>query len=175
MMRVLMVGAALAAMTAPAIAKDKPAAPSPLVAALGNCQKLSDSGARLACYDQAVPALVGAANSGDIRVVDRESVRQARRSLFGFSVPSFAFLGGGDDKDDAATKRLDSTIVNFSSIGNGFYRFTIADQNAVWESTESAMTRDAKFGEPVTITRSGIGGFWAKIANRRELRVKRIR
>lgn len=172
MLRIVIVGAALAAFAAPAMSKERAIAPSPLVTELGKCQMISDSATRLACYDRAVPALVGAANKGDIRVVDRESVRQASRSLFGFSVPSFAFLGG-NDKDPAA-RRMDSTITHFISIGNGFYRFTIAEQGAVWESTESAMMSDAKFGDPVTITRSGLGGFWAKIGKRREIRVKRI-
>ena len=60
-------------------------------------------------------------------------------------------------------------------LGNGFYRFTIADEKAVWESTEAAHIRDAKAGEPVSILRSAIGSYWAKIGNRRDLRVRRIR
>ena len=174
MVRVVGYGLALAVCAAPAIAKERALPSSPLVAALGNCQKLADGAARLACYDKAVPALVAASNSGDIRVVDRESVRKARRSLFGFALPSIPFFNSSSDKD-AVPSKLDSTILNFSSIGNGFYRFTIADERAVWESTEAAMIRDAKSGEAVTISRSGIGSYWAKIGNRRELRVRRIR
>jgi hypothetical protein len=174
MLRVGTLVAALTMCAAPAMAKERPIPASPLVAALGKCQRVADSAARLACYDKAVPALVGAADSGDIKVVDRESVRKARRSLFGFSLPSIPFFNSEDGKD-AAPSRLDSTILNFSSIGNGFYRFTIAADRAVWESTEAANTRDAKSGEPVIITRGAMGGFWAKIGNRRELRVRRIR
>ena len=37
------------------------------------------------------------------------------------------------------------------------------------------MIRDAKMGEPVTISRTRIGSYWAKIGNRRELRVRRVR
>jgi hypothetical protein len=173
MLRVGTLVAALAVCATPALAKERPIATSPLVTELGKCQKVADSSARLACYDKAVPAFVGASNSGDIKVVDRESVRKARRSLFGFSLPSIPFFNSGDDKD--APSKLDSTILNFSSIGNGFYRFTIADGGAVWESTEAANTRDAKSGEPVVITRGAMSGFWAKIGNRRELRVRRIR
>jgi len=175
MLRALTFVAVFATWTAPATAKERAIPPSPLVTALGNCARLSDSAARLACYDRSAPALVGAANSGEIRIVDRATVRKANRSLFGFSIPSISFLGGGDDKEEAAAKRLDSTITSFRSLGNGFYRFGIAQDGAVWESTESAMIRDARPGEAVVITRSGIGGFWAKIGNRREIRVKRIR
>ena len=175
MARILAVVAALAVSSTSASAKDRPVGPSPLVTALGNCQKLADSSARLTCYDKAAPALVNAANQGDIKVVDRETLRKAGRSLFGFSVPSFAFLGGNKADDQAIAKRLDSTITGFSDIGNGFYRFTIADGGAVWESTESEFVRDAKPGEPVTITHGAITSFWAKIGKRRELRVRRIR
>ena len=174
MVRALGVGVALAVCAAPAAAKERALPNSPLVAALANCQKIADGPARLACYDKAAAAIVTASNSGDIRVVDRESVRKARRSLFGFSLPSIPFFDSGDEKD-APPAKLDSTIVSFSSIGNGFYRFTIADEKAVWESTEAANVRDAKSGEPVTISRSKIGSYWAKIGNRRELRVRRIR
>ena len=175
MTRIMAVIAALALSSAPALAKDRPIAPSPLVTALGGCQKLSDSGARLACYDKAAPALVKAANQGDIKVVDRETLRKAGRSLFGFTVPNFAFLGGNKEDDQAIAKRLDSTITSFSDIGNGFYRFTIAEGGAVWESTESALLRDAKPGEPVIITHGAMGSFWAKIGKQRELHVRRIR
>lgn len=174
MSRFMMFVAVLAVCAAPAIAKDRTLPSSPLVTALGNCQKVADSAARLACYDRTVPALVGAANSGDIKVVDRESVRKARRSLFGFALPSIPFFNSNDEKDKAPSK-IESTVLNFSALGNGFYRFAIADDRAVWESTEAANIRDAKSGEPVTITRTAIGSFWAKIGNRRELRVRRIR
>jgi hypothetical protein len=174
MLRVGTLVAALAVCATPAMAKDRAIARSPLVTALGNCQKVADSAARLACYDKAVPALVSAENSGDIKVVDRESVRKARRSLFGFALPSIPFFNSNDEKD-AAPPKLESTVINFSSIGNGFYRFTIADDRAVWESTEAAEIGDPKSGEPVTITRTAIGSFWAKIGKRRELRVRRIR
>jgi hypothetical protein len=174
MRRVLALVAALAASSAPALGKDRPIAPSPLVTALANCQKLADSAARLACYDKTVPALVGAEKRGDIKVVDRESVRKARRSLFGFALPSIPFFDSGDGKDAAPTK-LESTILNFSSIGNGFYRFTIADGRAVWESTEAAIFGDPKTGDPVTITRGALGSYWAKIGKRREFRVRRLR
>lgn len=175
MLRVAILLVSIAFGAAPAVAKEKAAPTSPLVTALGTCQRVADGPARLACYDRAAPALVGAANSGDIRIVDRESVQKARRSLFGFSVPSFAFLGASSSKEEETAKRLDSTITTFRSTGNGFYRFAIAEDGAVWESTESASIRDAKPGEPVTISRSGLGGFWAKIGNRREIRVRRIR
>jgi hypothetical protein len=174
MVRAIGVGLALALCAAPATAKERALPNSPLVAALANCQKIADGAARLACYDKAAPAIVAASNSGDIRVVDRESVRKARRSLFGFSLPSIPFFDNGTDRD-APPSKLDSTIVSFSSIGNGFYRFTIAAEGAVWESTEGGYVRDAKAGEPVTISRSKIGSYWAKIGNRRELRVRRIR
>ena len=163
----------MAAMAAPATAQKPPLPSSPMMTALANCQKLTDSAARLACYDKAGPALVGAAQAGDLRVVDRESVRRARRSLFGFALPSLDVFGK-DGKDDAPA-RLESTITSAAPIGNGFYRFAIADGGAVWESTEATQLRDPKRGEPIVITRGALGSFWAKIGKQREIRVRRIR
>jgi hypothetical protein len=174
MLRILVLGAVFAMWAAPSTAKERAITPSPMVTALANCAKVRDNAARLACYDRAAPALVGAAASGDIRVVDRESVRKARRSLFGFALPSLPFFDSGDDKD-AAPAKLESTIVSFRSIGNEFYRFSIADGGAVWETTEGATLRDAKSGEKVIITRGMMGSYFAKIANQREVRVRRIR
>ena len=68
------------------------------VARLLACKDLADSAVRLACYDRETAAVGDAISRRDLVVVDRESVKTARRSLFGFSIPS---LGGilGNDRD----------------------------------------------------------------------------
>ena len=68
--------------TAPAAAKAPPPQ-SPLVTALDRCRTIPDPTQRLACFDSAAGTLVAAARSGQVSVVDRGELRQARRSLFG--------------------------------------------------------------------------------------------
>ncbi|MFM6853543.1 MAG: hypothetical protein ACKOUM_05620 [Sphingopyxis sp.] len=70
--------------TPAAMAQD---APAPRVAVLQHvfdCRTVADNAARLACFDQQVAALETAEGSRDIRIMDREQVRAARRGLFGF-------------------------------------------------------------------------------------------
>lgn len=165
---------AVALAVAPASAKDRPLPPSPLLKGLRDCQAVRDGAARLACYDKAGGAMIRAADGGDVAIVDRESLNSARRSLFGFALPSLPFLNGGSAKQPTMT-RLESTVTSFRSLGNGFYRIGIADSNAVWESTEAANLGDANPGEQIVISRGAIGSYFAKIGKQREVRVRRVR
>ncbi len=156
----------------PASAKS-PSKGDPLVTAVGSCRQVTDSAARLACYDKAASALASAVEEGAIAVVSREDANRTRRSLFGFSVPSFPFFK--DRGEQAEIKNLNSTVASARSIGNGRYRVTLADGNAVWETTESSLAmRDPRPGQAVQITRGAIGSYWMKIANGREVRARRV-
>jgi hypothetical protein len=157
-----------------AAAKDRPLPPSPLVQALKECQKLRDDAGRLACYDRSAGAMITAADTGDFTVVDRESVNKARRSLFGFALPSLPFLSRNSGKEITAS-RLETKITSFRDIGNGFFRFGIAEGGAVWETTEGSLLSDAKPGDKIVISRGAIGSYFAKIGSQREVRVRRLR
>jgi hypothetical protein len=113
-------------------------------------------------------------DSGNFTVIDRESVNKARRSLFGFALPSLPFLSGNSSKEITAAK-LDTKLTSFRDIGNGFYRLGIQDGGAVWETTEGANLRDPNPGEMIVISRGAIGSYFAKIGNQREVRVRRVR
>ena len=86
-------------MTAPAAAAPKkvPDGPPPAaVTELLNCRNITDSAARLACYDKSAATIGEAVAKKDLVVMDRESVKKTKRGLFGFSdriadhVPEFA-------------------------------------------------------------------------------------
>ena len=162
-------------LAAPASAQVKPASTSPLVRSIQGCQGLQDDAARLACFDKAAAALVGAATTGEVAIVDREQVRTVRRSLFGFSLPDFPFFKGGDDKKEEEPKELITTLAAFNSIGNNRYRFMIADGNAVWETTESADIYDPDRGDKVTIKRGMLSSYFVQIEGQPWVRARRIR
>src|SRR6059058_4668534 len=62
------------------------------------CRAVTDSAQRLACYDKATGAFAEAVSKKEVVVIDKVRATEAKRSLFGFSVPNFAGLfGGGDD------------------------------------------------------------------------------
>jgi len=171
---ILLLGAAAAA-AAPQSSKGEVAG-SDLVKAVQNCQSVTDNAARLACYDQAASALVNATNRGDVAIVDRNQVRQVRRSLFGFSLPRIALFSGSSKlrSADEEPKRLESTLASFYPIANGFFRFTLTEPQSTWESTEGSSVYDAKLGSKVTIERGSLGSYYAEIGGQQWVHVRRV-
>jgi hypothetical protein len=171
-MRGLLIVAALFA-AEPIAAKDK-AAPSPLVTAIDRCRQIADPTQRLACYDSAAGALVQAANTGAVAVVDQNEIRQARHSLFGFTLPKIPFFAG-DSTADEAQRQLDSTITSVRPLSNGYYRIVIADNNAVWETTESNISFDPpRPGQKISILRQPLGSYFLRINGQVGVRGRRV-
>jgi hypothetical protein len=163
------------AVATPVLAKDKEKpAPSPLVTAIDRCRQMTDAAQRLACYDSAASALVTAANKGTVAVVDQNEIRKARHSLFGFSLPKIPFFSG-DATADEVQRQLDSTITSVSALYNGYYRIVIADNRAVWETTESNVSFDApRAGQKITILRGPLGSYFLRINGQIGVRGRRI-
>ena len=158
---------------APAAAKDAPA-PSPLVTAIDRCRQITDPTQRLACYDSAANALVTAANSGAVAIVDQNEVRKVRHSLFGFSLPKIPFFSGDKTANEAQDK-LDSTITSVHQLNNGYWRIVIADNNAVWETTDSSISfDDPRPGQKITIVRGALGNYFLRINGQNGVRGRRV-
>ena len=106
-MRAIVSLAVIGLATSAAAAAKAPPTISPYVNALDQCRQIADSMQRLACYDRTAGALVTASRSGEINVVDRGQMREARRTLFGFSMPKLPFFSGdtsvGDTPDQIET------------------------------------------------------------------------
>lgn len=168
----LMIAAFVAA--SPAMAKEKPAPPSPLVSAIDRCRQVADPTQRLACYDSAAGALVQATNAGTVAVVDQNEIRKARHSLFGFTLPRIPFFSG-DSTADEAQRQLDSTITSVRALNNGYYRVVIADNGAVWETTDSSVSFDApRPGQKITIVRGPLGSYFLRINGQVGVRGRRV-
>lgn len=166
--------AVLAALLAagPVEAKTRPPQ-SPLVEALAKCRAQTDDIARLRCYDQAAGALTEAAAQGDVVVVDQQDLKQARKSLFGFSLPKLPFFGGDESASDQEAE-IAASIASAEGLGYGKWRITL-DNGAVWETTEvSSSVRDPRAGNPVLIKRGALGSYLMRIDGRRGLRAKRV-
>lgn len=178
LLRTLLPAAALTLLTTPSwAAAQGPASPPPLSAqALQQCRAITDGAARLACFDQAAQRLTTDLASGKVVIMEREQIRRARRSLFGFSVSDLPFFGGKDSNrpEDRAPRELVSTLVTFKPLANGRYRFSIADAKAVWETTESSALNDPRKGESVTIKRGALGSFFVQIGRQRWVRARRL-
>ena len=145
---------------------------SPLVKALEACRQIPDQAQRVACYDAASAALVSATTTGQVSVVDRNEVRRARRSLFGFSLPRLPWFSGDDSVNDP-DDRLDSTIKSVTLL-NGRYRIVLAD-NAVWETTENRLNWIApRAGQKITIIKGVLGNYFLQVDGQIGLRGRRL-
>ena len=161
--------------TSAAIAKDKPAPASPLVAAIDRCRQITDPTQRLACFDGAANALVKATASGDVSVVDRGEVRKVRHSLFGFSLPKVPFFAGDTTAGEAQDK-LDTTIKSVRQLPSGHYQIVVTDNNAIWETSESGGVtfEPPHAGQKIEILRGALGNYFLRIDGQVGVRGKRI-
>jgi hypothetical protein len=172
----IFIAAVLLASTATAIAKDKPAPPtsSPLVTAIDRCRQIADPMQRLACYDSAASALVTATTSGQVSIVDRNDVRKVRHSLFGFSLPKIPFFSGDTTANEVQDK-LDSTITRVTALNNGYFQIVIADNNAIWVTTDDYTNFDPpRVGQKIEIVRGALGNYFLRINGQNGVRGRRV-
>ena len=165
--------ALLAASPAIAVQKGKPAATSPLVAALDACRKIADGAQRLDCYDRASAALVGATASGEVSVVDRGQMRQARRALFGYSMPKLPFFSGDRSGEDDKGE-INSTIKSSRPIGYERFQIVLAD-GAVWETTQTYLSfSEPRKGQKIHIKRGPLGVYYLTVDGQVAVKGRRV-
>ncbi|WP_293875193.1 MULTISPECIES: hypothetical protein [unclassified Sphingomonas] len=157
---VLLAAAQAASTTAPRLIDD-----------LAACRAIAAPDARLACFDRTAGAVVEARNDKAIVVLDRGEVQKAKKSLFGFSLPSIKLFGDG--KDDAQLKQLVGTMQASTSLPGGLIRFTLED-GGQWETTEQVMMAPHR-GDVVTIKAGSLGSYIATAPGRRSAKVRRVR
>jgi len=138
-----------------------PAPISPYINALEQCRQIADSGQRLACYDKAAPALVTASRTGQVNVVDRGQLREARRSLFGFAMPKLPFFSGDPSAGDTPDQ-IETTIKSAWDLGYGKYRIKVTEGDGVWETTEET-NHEPRSGQKIVIRRGPLGSYFLRI------------
>ncbi len=163
-------------MTMPALPEKR--VEQPLIESLRSCRAIVPDDQRVACYDRAADALLRAERDRDIVVMDRAEVQKAKRSLFGFSLPSIKLFGDDDARDgrrggDGALKQLTGTLRSSTSLPGGLLRFTL-DDGGVWETTEQVMA-PLRTGDAVTIKAGALGSYIATAPGRRSVKVRRLR
>ncbi|MGH6616199.1 hypothetical protein [Sphingomonas sp.] len=158
--------------TSPALAKEKePPARAQAFQRLVDCRAIKDSAARLACYDNEVATLDAAEKSKELVIVDKEQVRQAKRTLFGLSLPSIKLFGGDDDDD--AVAQIESKIASASEDING-WTIRLVD-GSVWRQIDSKpFYRLPKAGLEVVVKRAALGSYMLRVGGSPGVRVKRV-
>ena len=141
------------------------------------CRRVTDPGARLACYDGSVDKLAAASSGGGLVVLDREDVHAARRSLFGFSIPKLPFLETGEKaepthKATETESEIDAVIRSAHLVGLNEWTIVL-DSGAIWATSE-APNRDPAPGDPIHIRRAALRSYLANIHGQRAVRIRRV-
>jgi hypothetical protein len=159
--------AALCAPSAHAAEVNRPKVYSDIVA----CRALTDSAARLQCFDAAATALETATENRQIVMLDQSEVRKTKRSLFGFSLPNIPFFGESDKEQEDEFQELEGELANVQDLQYGKYQFTVKDAGT-WQTTQGT-SKILKDGKAFKIKRGGLGGYMLVIGNT-GIRVKRV-
>ena len=170
--------ALLASLSVSALAKedDSRTPPPAIFQSVVDCKNITDPTARLACFDKSVAALAAAQESRQLVVADREQIKEARRGLFGFSLPKIKLFGGGSDEEEKEERidKLETTIKSARQFGYGKWMFTL-EEGGSWQQTDSIrLNRDPRPGDTILIKTGAIGSYLANVGGQRAIRVKRI-
>ena len=165
--------AALAAIV-PAHAKDKAEAIAPpaIYQAVVDCRTVGDSAQRLACFDRTVGEMATATTQKDLVVLDRESMRETRKGLFGFSLPKLKLFGGGGDDSKDEVQEIEAGISGIRSASDGFPIFAL-DDGGHWKQTDGR-NLFPKVGDRIKIKRAAMGSYMASIGKKSGIRVMRL-
>lgn len=172
-MRITLPALALVMTSAPATGQTAPAdgAAATFARAVA-CRTITTPEERLACFDREVAALARAEAAQEIRVLDRQQVRRARRSLFGLTLPDLDLFGGGDG-DEQGVSEINAIIRSVSQDPTGKWIFVL-DDGARWAQIDSRQLGiDPRPGQPIRIRRAAMGSFLANVNRQVAVRVQR--
>lgn len=133
------------------------------------CRSIADDTARLACFDASVQAMDEATENEDLVVMSRTDIKQAKRGLFGLSLPRIKLFGGDDDEEEI--KLIEAKITSFSRSRKGWV--VTLDDGAVWEQSDNVYVSRPKVGEAIVIKKAALGSFMARIDDGVAFRIKR--
>ena len=173
-MRHAWMAAALIGVAALAVARPRtptvPAGHPQAFEALVKCRAITEDAARLRCFDQAAAALQQATESRDIVMIDREQVRQTRRSLFGIEGLRLPFFGHGDEKDEVS--QLDGVIASARDMG-GRWMIHLEDGSTWTQVDDNVIAIWPKAGQKVLIKRAALGSYMMRVNGQPGVRVRR--
>ncbi len=134
------------------------------------CREITDEKTRLACYDQKVAALDEAQKKEEIILTDKAAVKEAKRGLFGFSIPKLKIFGS----DDEGVSEIETTIASASLPNGGKLTITLEDGARWLQIDTQAVFRAPKAGTKVRIRKAAMGSYFVNIDGARAIRMKRI-
>ena len=135
------------------------------------CRSIQDGAQRLACFDRETAAVGQALATRDLVMIDKARATQAKRSLFGFSIPDFGglFGGGGDD-----VKEISSTVASFEQRGYLGWTIKLADGSTWVQTDDATLGLPPEKGQKVVVHRGSFGAFYLRLNGQPGIKVKRI-
>jgi hypothetical protein len=142
------------------------------------CRGLETPVAQLDCFQNATSALESAVKTKDVTILDRQDIRKARRSLFGFTLPRIGLFSRGDrdsEPDDRQEfEELNTSIASLRQIANGRVEMRLAEDDAVWITTDP-MPFPPKPGAKIRIRKGALGNYFLMAEGSRSVRGVRLR
>lgn len=142
--------------------------------ALSSCRAITAADARLACFDAAAERVEAAIRTREVTVMDREGLRETRRSLFGFTLPRIELFGGqpGSAADEPEFTEIHATAKRFIPAGFGKYEL-ILDDGSRWTTSEP-LGLPPRDGTKVRIRKGTLGAYFLTVGTQRSVRGRRI-
>ena len=178
-MRRLLVFAILsgAFVATPILAEKKDKLPDrrpPVFEALINCRAIANAEDRLACFDVKVAAVDTAEKNKELVLADRESMKEARRGLFGFSLPKLRLFGNGDGDDAKEEAELVTKVDSAYQKSPGKWTIVL-DGGARWSQIDTqVLPRDPAKGMEIKIRKASMGSYFANVGGQRAIRMMRV-
>ena len=158
-----------AALAAGAASAAEPRSSDRVLRDFDNCRAISDAPARLACFEKTFDAFETAVKSKEVTIVDKADVRQAKRSLFGFTLPHIDMFAGGRESDaDRADDftEINTTVASARAAERGRVEIRLADESgAVWQTTDP-MNFPPKPGDKIRIRQGALGNYFLFMGGR---------
>ena len=174
-MRGLVIALAASALLAPAALPAKTEKPRPrpeAFEALVRCRAVTDDAARLRCFDAAAATLQQQAENRDLVMVDRKTIQETKRGLFGLDIPNLNPFGGGDD-GVPEIKSIESTIRSATRDQNGHWILTLED-DSIWAQTDNyPFAVDPRRGNKVKVVKAAMGSYMMRVNGQPGVRAKR--
>jgi hypothetical protein len=135
------------------------------------CRSIQDNTQRLACFDRETAAVDQAIAKKDMVFIDRARATAAKRSLFGFSVPDFGGLFGGNEDE---VKEIASTVTAFSQNGYDGWIIRLADGSEWAQTDDTPLALPPEKGQKVVVHRGSFGTFFLRLNGQPGYKVKRV-
>src|SRR5438552_1471966 len=146
-----------------------PSAPPAAVQSLLACRSVADSAQRLACYDKTAQGFADAVGKKEVVVIDKARATEARRSLFGFTVPNFGALFGGGGEE---ISQIEGVVDGVGENADGGWTIRLADGSTWVQIDDTPVALAPRRGDKVVVKRGAIGAYLVKLGSQPGFKAK---